>query len=102
VLRSWLAAQPGVGAGFAEEAVALFERLNARLRADLGPLYQVGHSFFMVPHLDEERLRMVWEHQVRPLLEEAFAAHPERLAAYDLDRLFEVRPRRHHFHASSP
>ncbi len=49
----------------------LFERLNARLRADLGPQVQVGHSYFMVPDLDEARLRLVWQHHVRPLLDEA-------------------------------
>ena len=27
----------------------------------------------MVPDLDETRLRMIWQHHVRPLLEEHFA-----------------------------
>ncbi len=67
--------------------VGLFERLNGRLREDLGAAQQVGHSYFMVPELDEARLRVVWEHQVRPLLEEYFSAHPGRLKEYDLQRL---------------
>jgi 5-methylcytosine-specific restriction protein B len=91
VLSAWLSAS---GTPFAARVLALFERLNARLRADLGPQGQVGHSYFMVPDLDEQRLRVVWQHHVRPLLEEHFAGRPERLAAYDLDRLLDGRPRR--------
>ncbi len=88
VLRAWLKSHPPAGGdGFAETVVGLFERLNGRLRADLGGPFQVGHSYFMVPDLDERRLRVVWQHQVRPLLEEYFAGHPDRLAGYDLDRL---------------
>jgi hypothetical protein len=88
VLAGWLRAHPPVdGPGFSETVVALFERLNARLRADLGPHCQVGHSYFMVPGLDEDRLRVIWEHHVQPLLAEYFAGHPDRAAAYRLDDL---------------
>jgi MoxR-like ATPase len=94
VLAAWLAAHPpAAGPEFAASVVALFERLNARLRADLGPACQVGHSYFMVPELDEARLRVVWQHHVRPLLEEYFTGHPERAAAYELDALRGVGPR---------
>jgi hypothetical protein len=86
VLAAWLAAHPPAGGpAFADRVLALFERLNARLRADLGPQGQVGHSYFMVPDLDEDRLRMVWRHHVRPLLEEHFAGQPQRLAGYEMD-----------------
>jgi MoxR-like ATPase len=92
VLRAWLAAHPPAGGPeFAAAVAGLFERLNARLRADLGPQQQVGHSYFMVPDLDAARLRVVWEHHVRPLLEEYFPGHPERAAAYDLERLLDGR-----------
>jgi hypothetical protein len=95
VLASWLAGHvPSAGPEFAERVVALFERLNARLAADLGPQARVGHSYFMVPALDEARLRVVWEHHVRPVLEEHFAGQPARLAAYDLDALLGGAPRR--------
>jgi MoxR-like ATPase len=87
-LAAWLRAHPPrAGAEFAEEVVALFGRLNARLREDLGPQPQVGHSYFMVPDLDEGRLAVLWEHHVLPLLEEYFAGQPGRLSAYALDRL---------------
>jgi hypothetical protein len=88
VLAAWLRCHPPAdGPGFAGTVVALFERLNARLRADLGPHHQVGHSYFMVPGLDENRLRVVWEHHVQPLLAEYFAGHPTRAAAYRLEDL---------------
>jgi hypothetical protein len=88
VLSRWLHAHtPAAGPAFAERVLALFERLNARLRSDLGPQGQVGHSYFMVPDLDESRLGIVWQHHVRPLLEEHFASQPSRLAAYELDQL---------------
>jgi hypothetical protein len=88
VLAAWLRLNPPVaGAAFGATVVGLFERLNNRLRGELGPAYQVGHSYFMVPDLDESRLRVVWEHHVQPLLAEYFAGHPERAANYELDAL---------------
>jgi MoxR-like ATPase len=97
VLAAWLRRHPpAAGEDFAARLVALFERLNARLHRDLGPQQQIGHSYFMVEDLDEARLRVVWEHHVQPLLHEVFTGHPERLAAYELDRLFtdEEQPHR--------
>ena len=61
---------------------------------DLGPQVQVGHSYFMAPDLDEQRLRLMWRHHVRPLLDEYFAGQPGRSAAYDLDGLLDGEPRR--------
>jgi MoxR-like ATPase len=94
VLAAWLRDHPPTaGPALADKVLALFERLNARLRTDLGPHAQVGHSYFMVPQLDEMRLRMVWQHHVRPLLDEHFVGQPGRSAAYDLDRLLDEGPR---------
>jgi MoxR-like ATPase/uncharacterized protein (DUF2461 family) len=95
LLAAWLAAHvPAAGPAFADKVVSLFDRLNARLRADLGPQGQIGHSYFMVQDLDETRLRAIWDHHIRPLLEEHFARQPSRLDAYDLDRLLRGELRR--------
>ena len=95
VLAAWYRVHvPAAGPAFAERATALFDRLNARLRADLGPHVQVGHSYFMAPDLDEDRLRLVWQHHVRPLLDEYFAGQPGRATAYDLDQMLDGDPRR--------
>jgi hypothetical protein len=91
VLSAWLRTHPPrAGAAFAQTIVALFERLNERLRCDLGPQCQVGHSYFMVPDLDEAQLQVVWDHHVRPLLEEYFAGQPGRTAAYNLEQLLRA------------
>jgi uncharacterized protein (DUF2461 family) len=87
VLGRWLKEHPPEDAT-AEAIVTLFERLNRHLGRDLGPQHFIGHSFFMVPELDEARLRIVWEHQVMPQVEELLAAHPERLANYKMERLW--------------
>src|SRR5581483_6010973 len=86
VLAAWLRAHPpAAGPALAGAVVGMFERLNARLRADLGPAAQVGHSYLMVPDLDEGALRVVWEHHLRPLLDEYLAGQPGRAAAYTLE-----------------
>jgi hypothetical protein len=92
VLAAWLRANPPPGGPpAAARALGLFERLNARLANEVGPQARVGHSYFMVEGLDDERLRMIWRHHVRPLVEDHFAAAPARAAAYD--GLFEPAPR---------
>src|SRR5262249_58650002 len=83
------------GPSFAATVVRLFERLNERLRTDLGPQSQVGHSYFMVADLDSARLRVVWEHHVEPFLEEYLGGQAGRLANFRLDKLLEdERPRK--------
>jgi 5-methylcytosine-specific restriction protein B len=84
VLAAWLEQhRPAAGPAFTARVLSLFERLNARLRSDLGAGVRIGHSYFMVPGLDEGRLRMVWRHHIRPLLDEHFSGQPGRAAAYD-------------------
>jgi MoxR-like ATPase len=92
VLEAWLRAHPPAS-GLAETVVGLFQRLNQHLVRDLGPHCRIGHSYFMVPDLDLERLRTVWAHHVWPLLEEHFTAHPGRLTDYHLDRLLSPSER---------
>src|SRR5262245_2029268 len=91
VLAAWLTAHPPADEDFGARVVALFEGLNRKLAGDLGPACQVGHSYFMVPDLTEERLRVIWDHHIRPVLAEYFAAHPQRLAGYDVDVLMSGR-----------
>ncbi len=95
VLAAWLRTHPpAAGPAFADAVVSLFERLNARLRADLGPAAQVGHSYFMVPHLDEPSLGVIWEHHLTPLLDEYFAGQPGRAAGYTLESFLTPAERR--------
>jgi hypothetical protein len=90
VLAAWLRTHPPrAGAEFGRLVVGLLDRLNASLGADLGPHFRVGHSYFMVPELDQARLEVVWQHHVQPLLEEYFAGQLVRQTAYQLDQLLE-------------
>jgi hypothetical protein len=96
VLADWLTAHPPrADEEFAGTVVRLFDELNARLRTDLGPDRQVGHSYFMVPDLDADKLAAVWEHHVRPLLGEYFAAQPNRAAGYEMNGLLHGRRSKH-------
>jgi uncharacterized protein (DUF2461 family) len=89
VLSAWLRDHsPQDSEFFAQTVVALWEALNQRLCSDLGPRYQIGHSYFMAPHLDENRLRMIWDHHIGPLLLDYFSQRPERLAAYEFERFY--------------
>jgi len=47
----------------------------------------IGHSFFIDSQLDEARVREAWEHAILPTIEEHYFGQPERLAAFDLNRL---------------
>lgn len=57
----------------------LLAGLNERLCKELGPDYQIGHSYLMkIDSLD--RLAFAWNNQILPLLKEYFYNQPEKLA----------------------
>lgn len=96
LLAHWLERHPPADPdeAFGPRVVQAFEELNRRLARDLGPDRQVGHSFFMVPGLDRDKLGAVWDHHVRPLLLDAVGGRAERLADYDPARLLGERRKR--------
>ena len=47
----------------------------------------IGPSYFMKKNLDEDMVKMVWEHNVLPYIEERLIGQPERLAEFSLYRL---------------
>ena len=60
------------------------DRANAKLddrQAAIGP------SYFMKRDLDVDKVRLIWEHNVRPYVEEHLYGEHDRLAEFDLDRL---------------
>jgi uncharacterized protein (DUF2461 family) len=103
VLAGWLEQHLAPAAGgegreepdstFGPRVVRLFEELNHRLAHDLGPDKQIGHSFFMVPGLTEGQLSTVWDHHVRPLLGDYFAARGVPVG-YDWEKLWDREPKR--------
>ncbi len=94
VLASWLDSRASTeppDATIGPRVVLLFEELNRRLARDLGQEKQVGHSLFMVPDLDTEKLAAVWEHHVRPLLLDYLGGREDRLQDYTPERLLGER-----------
>jgi 5-methylcytosine-specific restriction endonuclease McrBC GTP-binding regulatory subunit McrB len=90
ILASWLESHlPPSSADetFGPRVVLLFEELNRRLARELGPEKQIGHSFFMVPELDADKLSAVWDHHVRPLLLDYLGGREDRLRDYTPERL---------------
>ncbi len=56
----------------------LFIRLNEYLKEKLGEDYQIGHSYFMKVHCDDD-LDFVIEYKIKPMLEEYFYGDNEGL-----------------------
>ncbi len=47
----------------------------------------IGPSYFMKKDLDEEKVRLIWEHNVLPYVEEHLYGEADRLAEFDLGKL---------------
>ena len=97
ILASWLEQHSTASEdseAFGPRAVRVFEELNERLGREIGREKQVGHSFFMVPDLDAEKLSTIWQHHVRPLLLEYLGGREDRLREYTPERLISARSRR--------
>ena len=47
----------------------------------------IGPSYFMKDGLNEEMLRLIWKHNVRPYIEEHLYGEHDRLGEFDLDTL---------------
>jgi 5-methylcytosine-specific restriction endonuclease McrBC GTP-binding regulatory subunit McrB len=96
ILARWLetnASDPADDA-FGPRVVRVFEELNRKLTREVGAGKQIGHSFFMVPGLDQERFASIWEHHVHPMLIDYLGGRHERLSEFEPDRLLGHK-RRH-------
>ena len=49
----------------------------------------IGPSYFMKPELDEERLHLIWEHNVLPYVEEHLYGEHDLLSKFRLDKLWD-------------
>ena len=80
--------------------VDLVKRANAKLddrQAAIGPTY------FMKKGLSEEKVRLIWEHNVLPYVEEHLYGETDRLAEFDLDKLrHQTEPADAHAGLQSP
>ena len=64
----------------------IVDRANEKL-GDGDSEAAIGPSYFMRPGLNDEQVRLIWEHNVRPYVEEQLYGQQERLAEFDLDTL---------------
>ncbi len=82
LLRRWLDRNaPGM-----EWVANVVDRVNETLGDDNSEA-AIGPSYFMKPGLDDEHVRLIWEHNVRPYVEEHLYGQRDRLAEFDLKKL---------------
>ncbi len=80
LLRRWLAANKPRQLWAADAVDAANELLSDDHIA-------IGHSFFIEKDLDDDLAREIWRFSILPTIEEHFFGEPERIAAFELDRL---------------
>ena len=81
LLRRWLRENaPGM-----EWVAGVVDRANRQLGEDSEAA--IGPSYFMRPGLDDEQVRLIWEHNVRPYVEEQLYGQRDRLTEFDLEKL---------------
>lgn len=72
VLEKWLNENPDKRSGI--DVLKLFTTLNDKIKNDLDEHHRIGHSYFMIENgiLDENRLKLIWDYNIMPLLKEYF------------------------------
>jgi len=82
LLRRWLNKNAADLAQVANVVDLANEKLGDRQAA-------IGPSYFIKPELDEERLRLIWEHNVLPYVEEHLYGEHDLLSEFRLDKLWD-------------
>ena len=80
LLDRWLAKHAAEWAWLAAAVDRANEKLSDRQAA-------IGPSYFMKRDLDDEMVRLIWEHNVLPYVEEHLYGEHDRLREFDLDAL---------------
>ena len=80
LLARWLAKHAAEWSWLAAAVDRANEKLSDRQAA-------IGPSYFMKRNLDDEMVRLIWEHNVLPYVEEHLYGEHERLREFDLDAL---------------
>ena len=80
LLRRWLSQHaPGM-----EWVADLVDHTNEKLQDRQGA---IGPSYFMREDLDEQRVRLIWKHNVHPYIEEQLFGQQDRVGEFDLEEL---------------
>ena len=56
----------------ASTVLDMLNRINRKIRDQLGKEYQIGHSYFMVKDLSHDKLKMVVKYAIIPLIEQYY------------------------------
>ena len=80
LLARWLAKHAAEWSWLAAAVDRANEKLSDRQAA-------IGPSYFMKRNLDDEMVRLIWEHNVLPYVEEHLYGEHDRLREFDLDAL---------------
>ena len=80
LLRDWLDTRAAAFRWVADVVDLANKKLENREAA-------IGPSYFMQPDLSEQKVKLIWEHNVLPYIEEQLYGQHDRLAEFALDRL---------------
>ena len=86
LLGRWLA-KHAPGMAWVEGVVDLANKKLADEDAAIGPSYFMQSDESGNPDLNEQKVRLTWEHNVLPYIEERLFGESERRADFDLDKL---------------
>jgi len=67
-----------------ERIIELLRKLNEKIVQDerLGESFEIGHSYFMKPEIDKERLGRIWDLHILPLIQEYYPAQPQDVEGF--------------------
>ena len=65
-----------------------FDKLNVALSEKLDRHHTVGHTYFMQPVFSPKSLTLVWNRQIKPLIEEYFFDQPDQVKLFELSEFW--------------
>lgn len=74
VMTKWFEENPSKldSKEYPKKIINILREVNSKIEEVFGVEYQIGHSYFMVNDLDEQRLKRIIEYSIKPLLEQYF------------------------------
>ena len=69
-----------------EWVAGVVDRANEALGDDNSEA-AIGPSYFIDEDLDDDKVRLIWEHNVLPYVQEQLYGQPDRLAEFEFDTL---------------
>ncbi len=86
LLSRYLRAQPG-DSKLADWLPKIIDQANQKLTEHGFRDALIGHSHFMSPGLDEDKVELIWNYSIMPMLEERYPGDERRVSEFALDTL---------------